>query len=98
MDKRNNLVANGNARAAGGRYGDVRMVGEGWIDGDLECVRLRCVGNSRIEGNAEAGVARVVGTCRVSGHVRGGRWRVLGQFDGRKGWGRFGRTNGATSP
>lgn len=73
-----NLKLTGNAQATGGAYEDVKIIGEGTIDGDVECKRLRCVGNLDMDGNLQSGRASVVGNCSFSGDVQADTLNISG--------------------
>jgi cytoskeletal protein CcmA (bactofilin family) len=65
-----NLSIIGSSAASGGFYDKVNIVGEGTIDGDLECNRLKCVGTLDMDGSLKSSRVVVVGTCSFSGGVQ----------------------------
>jgi cytoskeletal protein CcmA (bactofilin family) len=73
-----NLLITGSSSTTGGLYDRVSIVGEGAIDGDLECSRLKCVGTLDIEGSLKSGAVNVVGTCTLSGNLDADSMKVSG--------------------
>lgn len=73
-----NLLITGSSSATGGVYHRIHIVGEGEIDGDLVCTRLKCVGTLEIEGSLKSGAVNVVGTCTLSGNLDADSMKVSG--------------------
>jgi hypothetical protein len=49
-----NLSITGSSSATGGIYDRIRIIGEGTIDGDVECNRLKCVGTLDMDGRLKS--------------------------------------------
>lgn len=62
-----NLRIIGDNSASGGHYNDAKIVGNGVINGDLECVNFKCIGDSRLSGNLKAGKVKIMGSISVEG-------------------------------
>jgi cytoskeletal protein CcmA (bactofilin family) len=73
-----NLKITGSSQATGGSYDTVKIVGEGTIDGDVECNRLKCVGTMQMQGQLKAKDVRVVGTSSWSDRVQADTMSVSG--------------------
>lgn len=70
----------GTGSASGGIYQNVRLVGEGSVDGHLECQKFRAIGTFQCKGDVHAKRLRVMGTVDVNGALYGGRTRVTGEL------------------
>jgi cytoskeletal protein CcmA (bactofilin family) len=73
-----NLLITGSSAATGGIYDKVRIIGEGTIDGDVECSELKCIGTLDMDGRLKSNRATVVGTCSFSGDVHTHSMKVSG--------------------
>ncbi len=71
----------GNSNSPGGYFSEALIVGDGEIEGDLDCITLKCVGNSRINGNLKAEIFKTVGSTSVSGSVTSRDIRIAGNVD-----------------
>lgn len=65
-----NLNITGSSTAAGGLYDRVKIVGEGIIEGDMQCRFLKCIGTLEMEGDLQAGHTGIVGTFSLTGNVQ----------------------------
>ncbi len=75
-----NMKIIGDSSASGGHYNDAKIVGNGVIKGDLECVTFRSVGDSRLEGNLKAGTVKITGSIRIEGKTTADDIRVTGDL------------------
>jgi cytoskeletal protein CcmA (bactofilin family) len=73
-----NLTITGSSSATGGTYDRVRIIGEGTIDGDVECNQLKCVGTLDMDGRLKSKQVGVVGTCSFSKDVQAASMRISG--------------------
>ncbi|MBP1962735.1 hypothetical protein [Paenibacillus aceris] len=73
-----NLTITGSSTAIGGQYDKVKIVGEGNIEGDVQCNQLRCVGTMDMDGSLHAEHMSVVGTCSWTGGVQGNALKISG--------------------
>lgn len=80
-DIRHNLRVTGTTNATGGVYEQVKITGEATIDGNIDCIGLRCVGTSEINGNLKAQSVRLVGTARITGNLESDKIWMQGQAD-----------------
>ncbi len=80
-DKKPDLKIIGNNSASGGHYNDAKVVGNGVIKGDLECVKFKSVGDSRLEGNLKARTVKITGSIHVEGKTEADDVRVTGELN-----------------
>ncbi|BBH23027.1 hypothetical protein Back11_43720 [Paenibacillus baekrokdamisoli] len=73
-----NLSITGSSSVSGGMYDRVNIVGEGNINGDLECSRFKCIGTLDMDGHLKSNHISVVGTCSFSGDVQAEAIKVSG--------------------
>ncbi|NOV02075.1 hypothetical protein [Paenibacillus planticolens] len=73
-----NLTITGSSTATGGQYDKVKIVGEGIIEGDVQCNLMRCVGTLEMDGSLKAERMSVVGTCSWTGGVQGEALKISG--------------------
>jgi cytoskeletal protein CcmA (bactofilin family) len=73
-----NLSITGSSYASGGTYDIVKIVGEGTIDGDVACSRLKCVGTLDMDGQLKSKHVSIVGTCSFSGGVQTDTIKISG--------------------
>lgn len=71
----------GDNSASGGRYTDAKIVGNGTINGDIECVTFKSVGDSRIEGSLKAEKLKTTGSIRVQGKTTAEEVRITGDLN-----------------
>ncbi|HEU4962756.1 MAG TPA: polymer-forming cytoskeletal protein [Bacilli bacterium] len=67
---RHKLSISGSGTAAGGTYGDVKIAGDGRIEGDLDCHQFKCLGKSEVHGNLQARSVSVQGQASLEGSVQ----------------------------
>ncbi|CAM3312141.1 hypothetical protein PALU110988_15265 [Paenibacillus lupini] len=76
---RRNLTITGSSSVMGGIYNNVKIVGEGTIEGDTDCKKLKCMGTMEINGTlAAADQVSIVGTCDIKGGLKGGMLKTSG--------------------
>ncbi|SFF20379.1 protein CcmA, bactofilin family [Paenibacillus catalpae] len=75
---RGNLTITGSSSVMGGLYDSVKIVGEGGIEGDTDCNKLKCVGTLEVNGSISADKMSIVGTCDVKGGLQGGTLKTSG--------------------
>lgn len=73
-----NLSITGSSSATGGTYDKVNIIGEGTIDGDVECSRLKCVGTLDMDGCLKSNQVSIVGICSFSGDVQADALKISG--------------------
>lgn len=81
QDVRSSLRLIGNGSASGGYYSDVKVVGDGVINGDFDCINFRSAGNSKINGNMVTKSVRIAGSSSVTGSLKSDDLRVAGNLD-----------------
>ncbi|MFF2092764.1 hypothetical protein [Paenibacillus sp. NPDC058174] len=72
------LSITGNSSAPGGRYERVKVVGEGVVDGDVDCSRLKCIGTIALNGSLNSEQIALIGTGSFSGDVCTGQMKLTG--------------------
>lgn len=75
---RRNLTITGSSSVMGGVYNNVKIVGEGTIEGDTDCKKLKCVGTMEVNGTVAADQVSIVGTCDIRGGLKGGMLKTSG--------------------
>ncbi|MGQ7277302.1 polymer-forming cytoskeletal protein [Brevibacillus thermoruber] len=80
-DFRSDLTISGTVSATGGVYNDVKVRGEGRVDGDVDCRTFTCMGRCEFFGSLTAAAARITGDAIVSGNMRAAKAKVLGNLD-----------------
>ncbi|GGE15101.1 hypothetical protein GCM10011571_15800 [Marinithermofilum abyssi] len=78
---KNNLVIAGSGSTSGGNYNDVKINGEGRVNGDLECVHFRTNGKSEVKGGIQAESVQVHGVSKVAGEVKVQQFKVNGHAE-----------------
>jgi cytoskeletal protein CcmA (bactofilin family) len=73
-----NLKITGNSTTIGGKYNKVSIVGEGKIDGDVDCNQLKCVGTLDLEGHLKSTEIGIVGTCSIGGDIQADAIKITG--------------------
>ncbi len=77
---RPNLKIIGNNSASGGQYSDVRIIGDGVVEGDVECINFKSVGDSKINGSVKADHLKTVGSISVEGSVESDSIAITGDL------------------
>lgn len=80
-DRKPNMKIIGDNSASGGRYNDAKIIGNGIIKGDIDCITFKSVGDSRVEGNLKTGGMKITGSVRVGGKTTAGEVRVTGDLN-----------------
>ncbi len=80
IDKRPNMKIIGDNTASGGHYNDAKIIGNGIIKGDMNCVTFKSIGDSRLEGDLNAGNVRITGSVHVEGKTTADDIRVTGDL------------------
>ncbi len=75
------LKINGRASSAGGKYNAVIINGEGRIDGDLDCIKLKINGRCDINGNVKADSVDIYGTNSIKGNLEAEKAKIYGNAD-----------------
>ncbi|NGQ95849.1 cell shape determination protein CcmA [Brevibacillus sp. SYP-B805] len=79
-----NLTIQGNLHISGGIYHSVKVLGDGFVKGDLECNNLGCLGTLAVEGGLNAHNARIIGVTTVAGSLKANQIRIQGQMEVRE--------------
>ena len=79
-DKRPNMKIIGDNTASGGHYNDAKIIGNGIIKGDMNCVTFKSIGDSTLEGNLKAGTVKITGSIHVEGKTTADDIRVTGDL------------------
>lgn len=76
---RSDLVINGSGSTSGGTFNKVEINGHGTVNGDLECLELKCNGHARIEGHVQAQRAEVNGVLTMTGALKADKIKISGK-------------------
>lgn len=71
----------GTTRSNGGKFGNLRIVGESELLGRTECRTLNCTGKTRVEGELEAGNVKLTGELTVEGSLAAKEAALTGQVE-----------------
>ncbi|MFN7250296.1 MAG: polymer-forming cytoskeletal protein [Anaerobacillus sp.] len=63
------LIISGNGSTAGGTFTNVKLNGNGKVNGDIECQSLECNGSSKVEGNVKSKTTNVNGSTKFIGNL-----------------------------
>ncbi|CAM3842511.1 hypothetical protein COLU111180_10530 [Cohnella lubricantis] len=69
----------GTTRSNGGKFGNVKIVGESELIGQTECESLVCTGTSQVKGDLKAGTVKLTGELDVEGCLSARRAVITGQ-------------------
>ncbi len=75
------LKINGQSSSAGGNYNAVIINGEGRIEGDLDCIKLKINGQCDINGNVKAESVEVYGSNSIKGNFEAKMAKIYGTAD-----------------
>jgi cytoskeletal protein CcmA (bactofilin family) len=75
---RPDMIINGSGIFNGGSFRNVKVRGEGTINGHLDCEQLKCFGTADFIGDLKAGNVTVFGTCNVKGNTDAQTLKVSG--------------------
>lgn len=80
----NNLKIKGTETVSGGQFDNVKISGNGKINGDVKCDEFECAGKINVVGDLEAREIEIDGNCVVLGKVTSGELELKGvaKFDG----------------
>ena len=71
----------GDNSTGGGYYKNARLVGNGTVNGDMDCVNFKSVGDSKVNGNLKAENLRVVGSISIAGASKSDTTVITGNMD-----------------
>ncbi len=80
-ETRYDLTITGNGESGGGRFRNVKVLGDAKIAGDLDCLAFHCTGTANIAGSVKSGSCRITGTVDLQGDLETGKARVIGTLD-----------------
>ena len=81
-NKRVELRIHGQGSSSGGKFNTVSIMGEGRIDGDVDCLNLKIYGEGNIDGNVKtANTASIKGQTTISGNLEANKVKVQGEID-----------------
>ncbi|WP_270406251.1 hypothetical protein [Paenibacillus timonensis] len=84
-DRSADLKIVGNGTSNGGSYNKVKIVGEGEINGDVDCRTLTCTGTLEVDGGLRTGIMKATGTIAVTGSLSGQELNLTGNLSVRGG-------------
>lgn len=79
-DHKRNWKISGTARSTGGSFNKVKVLGEAFVSGDLDCELLKVMGTLNVSGNLGCGTSKVMGTIDVEGDVHANQMSVMGEL------------------
>ncbi|MGB9979112.1 bactofilin family protein [Methanobacterium sp.] len=80
MEKVRDLKIYGSGSSSGGEYNKIRIMGEGRINGDINCNDLKINGEGTLDGNLKAtNTVRILGEGRLVGNVDCTDFKVNGE-------------------
>lgn len=79
-DRRADLKIVGNGTSNGGTFNKVKIVGEGEINGDVDCRTLNCTGTLEVDGGLRIEVLKATGTIAVTGPMSGEELNLTGNL------------------
>ena len=71
----------GDNNAAGGKYNDVKIIGDSVVNGNLDCLNFKSVGDTKIEGSIKTHSTRVTGSLTVAGSLESDDIRIIGNVE-----------------
>ena len=84
MDKNKSaeLRIHGQGCSSGGKFNTVSIMGEGRIDGDVDCLNLKIYGEGNVDGNVKtANTASIKGQTTISGNLEANKVKVQGEIE-----------------
>lgn len=79
VNKKQDLVIDGNGSLAGGRFQHVQMNGNGIVHDDVECSRFEANGNSTVYGNVKAESVEIHGSADIKGNLEAENILIKGE-------------------
>ncbi|WP_058302731.1 polymer-forming cytoskeletal protein [Gorillibacterium timonense] len=85
-----NLIINGTGSSGGGTFDEVKINGQGRVDGDVQCQSFYTNGRSKLVGDLRTEYCRVNGSSTIEGNVLAdkldvnGSFKLVGSFQGRE--------------
>jgi cytoskeletal protein CcmA (bactofilin family) len=77
-EKTRDLKIRGTASSSGGIFRNVFIQGEGVVEGDVECTKLKVMGNLNIRGQLKSKEVRIMGTSEIEGNCQCEDMRLTG--------------------
>ncbi len=72
----------GQGNASGGKYNAVSIMGEGKIDGDIECTYIKIYGEGQLNGDLKAeGTVNIKGQTRIKGNLEAEKIKLQGEIE-----------------
>ena len=72
----------GQGNASGGKYSAVSIMGEGKIDGDVECTYIKIYGEGQLNGDLKTeGTVNIKGQTRIKGNLEADKIKLQGELD-----------------
>lgn len=76
---RSNLKVVGTTNSAGGFFREVKITGEGYFSGDVDCEKLNVTGNIEVEGSLQVTKMKLTGGLTLKDHLKGNSLRGQGE-------------------
>ncbi|MCY9512844.1 bactofilin family protein [Paenibacillus apiarius] len=81
MEQRQHLKIMGSSCAEGGTYDKVSILGDGEVNGNVECRLFTCAGTARVHGHVKSEEMKIRGTSHMEGSLLARKLAVQGQSD-----------------
>lgn len=83
MDKNQmDLKIHGQGSSSGGKYNNIDIMGEGKINGDIDCINLKIYGEGKFGGNLKAeNTVNIKGRSKIKGNLEAKRAKIQGEAD-----------------
>ncbi|MCD9023884.1 hypothetical protein [Cohnella silvisoli] len=78
---RRDLKMVGETTSAGGKFRNVKIMGESVLSGDVDCIKLSCTGEITVNGGLRALELKLTGECDVKGIVHAVKIGGRGELD-----------------
>ena len=76
------LKINGQGTSSGGKYNTVSIMGEGEVDGDIDCVNTKIYGEGKLVGNLKTEkTANIKGHTSIRGNLEAEKIKLQGEID-----------------
>lgn len=79
--KRKDLKIMGSSSAPGGEYANIKIMGDGTINGNVDSYLVSCMGNANVNGNLSSREIKIRGNMNIRGEVVAEKTLIQGQAD-----------------
>lgn len=79
--KRKDLKIMGSSSAPGGEYANIKIMGDGTVNGNMDCFFVSCMGNANVHGNVSTREMKLRGNLNITGELVAEKTLIQGQAD-----------------